>query len=72
MRWQKSLARLPELLAVKRSAVFQNQQFSPKIKREVYCAVVLPTLLYGANTWTVKADCVRRAQEAKGLSQPLY
>ena len=30
------------------------------IKREVYRAVVLSTLLYGAETWTVKAESVRR------------
>ena len=43
-----------------RSAVFKNQQLSTKIKREVYRAVVLSTLLYGAETWTVKAESVRR------------
>ena len=45
------------------TAVFQSQQFSVKIKREVYHAVVLPTLLYhhyGVETWTVKADCLKR------------
>ena len=43
-----------------RSAVLQNQKFSVKIKREVYRSVVLPTLLSGAETWTVKAESVRR------------
>ena len=43
-----------------RSAVLQNQKFSVKIKREVYRSVVLLTLLYGAETWTVKAESVRR------------
>lgn len=44
-----------------RSAIFQNQQLSVRIKREVYrVVVVLSTLLYGAETWTVKADSVRR------------
>ena len=43
-----------------RSAVFKNQQLSTKIKREVHHAVVLSTLHYGAETWTVKAESVRR------------
>ena len=43
-----------------RAAVFQNSQLSTDIKREVYRAVVLSTLLYGAETWTVKAESVRR------------
>ena len=43
-----------------RSAIFHNKQLSMATKREVYNAVVLPTLLYGAEMWTVKADSVRR------------
>ena len=43
-----------------RSAIFQSQQLSVRIKREVYRAVVLSTLFYGAETWAVKAASVRR------------
>ena len=40
-----------------RSAIFQ---MNTATKREVYQAVVLPTLLYGAETWTVKVNSIRR------------
>ena len=43
-----------------RSAIFQSRQLSVAIKREVYRVMVLSTLLYGAETWTVKADSLRR------------
>ena len=47
-----------------KAAVFQNSQLSTDIKREVYRAVVLSTLLYGAETWTVKAENVRRIPQS--------
>ena len=34
--------------------------FSIPIKREAYDAVVFPTSLYGAETWTAKAGSVRK------------
>ena len=43
-----------------RAAVFQNKRISIATKREVYRAVVFSTLLYGAETWSVKAHSVRR------------
>ena len=43
-----------------KAAWFQNSQLSTDIKREVYRAVVLSTLLYSAETWTVKAESVRK------------
>ena len=42
------------------SSIIHNKQLSMAIKRGVYHAVVLPTLLYGAEAWRVKADSVRR------------
>ena len=42
------------------SAIFQSRQLSVAIKREVYHVMVLSALLYGAETWTVKADSLRR------------
>ena len=36
-------------------AIFMNRTFSVSTKRNVYKAVVLPILLYGAKTWTIKA-----------------
>ena len=54
------LGRASRAFACLRSAIFHNKQLSMATKREVYKAVVLPTLLYGAEMWTVKADSVRR------------
>ena len=42
------------------SSIFCSKQLSVAIKREVYCAVVLSTLMYWEETWTVKVDSVRR------------
>ena len=35
--------------------IFQDGKLCIATKRQVYCAVVLPVLLYGAETWTLKA-----------------
>ena len=43
-----------------RRPIFQDKHFSVATKRQVYRAVVLPVLLYGAETWTLKAQHVRR------------
>ena len=40
--------------------VFRNHHLSVETKRNVYRAVVLSVLLYGAETWAVKAESVRR------------
>ena len=41
-------------------SIFQNRHLSVETKRKVYRAVVLSVLLYGAETWTIKAESVRR------------
>ena len=41
-------------------SIFQNQRVSVEVKRVVYKAVVLSILLYGAETWAVKAESLRR------------
>ena len=43
-----------------REPVFFNCTFSTDTKRAVYKAVVVSILLYGAETWTLKAPDVRR------------
>ena len=40
--------------------IFQNHRLSVETKRKVYRAVVLSVLLYGAETWAIKAESVRR------------
>ena len=54
------LSKVSRVFSCLRSAVFKNQQLTTKIKREVYRTVVLPTLLYGPETRTLKAKSVRR------------
>ena len=36
------------------AAIFRNKTLSVGTKQAVYTTVILPTLLYGAETWTVK------------------
>ena len=43
-----------------RVPVFKNKDLSLATKRAVYRAVVLAVLLYGAETWTIKAVHIRR------------
>ncbi|XP_065186027.1 uncharacterized protein LOC135816855 [Sycon ciliatum] len=42
-----------------KQAVFENRSLSLQCRRRVYVAVVLSTLLYGAETWTTKAPDLR-------------
>ena len=39
-----------------REPIFRNSNFSISTKRAVYKAVVLSVLLYGAETWPIKAN----------------
>ena len=43
-----------------RAAVFENGSLSLRCRRSVYIAVVLSTLLYGSEVWTLKAADVRQ------------
>ena len=43
-----------------RESIFQNNTLSISSKRMVYRAVVLSVLLYGAETWAIKANMLRR------------
>ena len=43
-----------------RRPIFQDRNLSVATKRQVYGAVVLSVLLYGAETWTLKAQQVKR------------
>ena len=41
-------------------SIFQNKYLSVETKRVVYKAAVLYILLYGAETWAIKAESLRR------------
>jgi len=45
-----------------RSAIFDNKSLSVEIKRGVYQAVVMSTLLYGSETWVVKSPGLKRLE----------
>ena len=54
------LAQASRLFGVLRSPVFQCVHLSVHTKRLMYRAIVLPALLYGAETWPIKAGHIRR------------
>ena len=41
------------------NAIFQNRRISVETKRKVYRIAVLSVLLYGAETWAIKAESMR-------------
>ena len=54
------IARASKAFGCLREPVFLNHTLSTDTKRVVYKAVVVSILLYGAETWTLKAPDVRR------------
>ena len=54
------IARASKAFGCLREPVFLNRTLSTDTKRAVYKAVVVSILLYGAETWTLKAPDVRR------------
>ena len=43
-------------------SIFDSRALSVWVKRGVYCAVVMSTLLYGSETWVVKSPSMRRLE----------
>ena len=58
----KCLAKAARMFGCLHSSIFGNKSLSIDTKRCVYFATVLSTLLYGAETWAVKAIQTRRIQ----------
>ena len=56
----RRIARAVRAFGCLRVPVFKNKDLSLATKRAVYRAVVLAVLLYGAETWTMKAAYTRR------------
>lgn len=54
------LAKASRAFGCLRAPIFTDRTLTIKTKRLVYTAVVLPTLLYGAETWPLKAEHIRR------------
>ena len=53
------IAKAARVFGCLKEPIFQSKHLSVETKRAVYRAVVLATLLYGADTWTIKAAHVR-------------
>ena len=45
-----------------RQSIFANKSLSVSVHRCVYLSTVVATLLYGSETWAVKADQARRIE----------
>ena len=56
------LAKAAKMFGCLHSSIFVNGSLSIAIKRCVYTAIVVSTLLYGAEIWAIKAPQVRRLQ----------
>ena len=54
------LAKASAVFGALKAPVFDNQTLSLRSKRRVYEAVVLTTLMYGAETWTTKAGHLQK------------
>lgn len=63
-----SVAKANRAFGCLQSAVFQNQNINVATRREVYRSVVLFTLLYGAETWTVTWTVLVTYEEDEGVS----
>ena len=49
------IAKAARIFGCLKEPIFRSKHLSLETKRAVYRAVVLSTLLYGAETWTIKA-----------------
>ena len=45
-----------------KKSMFDDKNFSVATKRYVYCAAMLPVLLYGVETWMLKSKSARRLE----------
>ena len=54
------IAKASRVFGVLLTPIFHNSSFSLQLKRRVYEAVVIPTLLYGAETWALMATHLRQ------------
>ena len=54
------IAKAAKVFGCLQRSIFQNRRLSTETKRKVYRATVLSVLLYGAETWTTKAENLQR------------
>ena len=56
------LAKAAKMFGSLHQSIFTNKSLSVKVRRCVYLSTVVVTLLYGSETWAVKADQMRRLE----------
>ena len=56
------LAKAAKMFGSLRQSIFTNRSLSVEARRCVYLSTVVATLLYGSETWAVKADQMRRLE----------
>ena len=54
------IAKAAQAFGCLQKSIFQNRRLSTETRRKVYRATVLSVLLYGAETWTIKAESLQR------------
>ena len=57
---QSRISKASRVFGCLQAHVFRNRPLFLRCRRDVYVALVLTTLLYGAETWTTKAPDLRR------------
>ena len=56
------LVKAAKMFGSLRQSIFANKSLSVEARRCVYFSTVVATLLYGSETWAVKADQMRRLE----------
>ena len=56
------LAKAAKVFGSLHQSIFTNRSLSVEARRCVYLSTVVATLLYGSETWAVKADQMRRLE----------
>ena len=59
---QRRMARASASFGRLRQRLWHNHHVSTRVKGKIYCAIVLSTLLYGAEAWTVYRRQVKKLQ----------
>ena len=62
---ERRIGRATTVMGALRRTVFGNRELSSEVKMTVYNAVVVPTLVYGCETWVLKDRDKMRLQAAE-------
>ncbi len=59
---EKRIETASKMFGALRECIFSKMQVSYQAKRTAYVSIVLPTLLYGAETWAISSGSLRKLQ----------